>query len=437
MIVMKFGGSSVKDAEMFRQVASIIKDRIEQKPVIVLSAVKGTTDSLIASIKEATEGKFDSYTSIVENHTKILEDLGLPQDLVKEELDELKKALEVIEKTKEESKKLLDYISYFGERMSTKILAAHLDSTQTSSKSYISGDIGLKTDSNFGDATMLSGSFEKMNENISKMDHVPVITGFGGKDENGEFTTFQRGGSDYVAALIGSAVDAKEIQIWTDVNGIMTANPQVVKNAKTIPILSFKEASELAYFGAKVLHPKTILPAIEKSIPVLVLNTFEPDNTGSKIVKETEHKEIIKAISYKKGITVISVESTRMLNAHGYLAKIFEAFSKHGKSVDMISTSEVDVSITIDNDENLDLIAEELKDIANIEVKNNKAIMYVVGEGMKHRPGTAGKIFEILGKQDVNVEMISQCFDEISIGFVIDQELTEKALSALHQEVLE
>ena len=437
MIVMKFGGSSVKDAEMFTKVSEIVKARIDKKPIIILSAVKGVTDNLILSLNESLEGKFDAYNEIAKKHKEILKNLNLDETAVDEELNELKEALEVNSKVKEDSTKMLDYISFFGERMSSKILAALLTSTGIKSEAFVSGDMGLITDSNFGDAAILVSSFEKMKEKISEVDSVPVITGFGGKDEKGEFTTFNRGGSDYVASLFGAAVDAKEIQIWTDVNGIMSCDPRIVENTRTIPELSFDEASELAYFGAKVLHPKTILPAVKKNIPVLVLNTFEPDHVGSRIVNESSTTNNgVKAISYKKGITILDVKSTRMFNAHGYLAKIFEIFKKYKRPVDMISTSEINVSISVDSNQDVDRIAEELDEISRVVVYENKAIVYVVGPSIKNRVGIVGKIFTLLAEKDIHIDMISQCSEKVSIGFVLDEEKAEETVKLLHNNLV-
>lgn len=434
---MKFGGSSVKDAEMFLKVADIVTSKLDQKPVVVLSAVKGTTDLLLVSLDESISDKYDSFKKIENNHKIILQDLDIDQTLVDDELDELKKALEVNSKEKDQDAKLIDYISFFGERMSIKILAALLNKQGIQSDSFVSGDIGMITDSKFGDATILEDSPKKLNEFITKLDLIPVITGFGGKDKKEEFTTFNRGGSDYVAALIGAAIDAKEIQIWTDVNGVLSTDPRIVENAQTIPELSFDEAAELAYFGAKVLHPKTILPAVEKNIPVLVLNTYEPDNKGSKIVKESkDSKCAIKAISCKKGVTVIDVKSTRMLDAHGYLAKIFEIFANHKKSVDMVTTSEVNVSISIDSEENLDLIVKELKEIATINVYKNRAIVYVVGNSLSAKCGIVSKIFDLLINNKIGVGMISQCSEKVSLGFSIDEKDMTHVVQLLHKEFI-
>jgi len=438
MIVMKFGGSSVKDAVMFQTVGTIVKSELDKKPVVVLSAVKGMTDALISAYTDAIFGNFDSYKKIAETHAKIISDLKISSDIIKPELDELKEALDVISKTREKSAQMLDYISFFGERMSTKIFADYMTKQGIPSSAFISGDIGLITDSRFGDASILETSFDLMKKAISKIKVLPIVTGFGGKDANGEFTTFNRGGSDYVASLIGAGIGASVIEIWTDVNGVMSTDPRIVPSAKTIPELSFDEASELAYFGAKVLHPKTILPAIERNIPVLVLNTFEPSHKGTRIVKEQKETEgHIKSISYKKGITIIDVKSTRMIDAHGYLAKIFEVFEKYKKPVDMISTSEINVSITVDSKENVDKIAEDLKDIADLDISYGNAIIYVVGSSMKRKVGTAAKIFDILAKNNINLEMISQCFEEISVGFVVNEKDAESVVKILHKELID
>jgi aspartate kinase len=438
MIVMKFGGSSVKDAVMFKTVVSIVKSKLSKKPVVVLSAVKGMTDALILAYNEAPLGKFDSYNKIVENHKKIISDLGVSSDIVKPELDELKEALDVISKTKERSAQLLDYISFFGERMSTKIFADYITREGIAAEAFVSGDIGLITDSHFGDASILESSFSKMKKEIAKIKVLPVITGFGGKDANGEYTTFNRGGSDYVASLIGAAIDAEVIEIWTDVNGVMSTDPRIVPNAKTIPELSFDEASELAYFGAKVLHPKAILPAIQKGIPVLVLNTFEPSHPGTRIVKEQKDASgRMKSISYKKGISIIDVKSTRMIDTYGYISQIFSVFDKYKKSVDMISTSEINVSVTVDSKENVDSIANELKNISEVNVVHGKAIVYVVGASMQRKIGTVGMIMDILAHNKINVDMISQCYDDVSVGFVVDEKDAETVVKILHEELID
>jgi aspartate kinase len=436
MIVMKFGGSSIKDAMMIKKTVDIIKNRLDQKPVIVLSAIQSVTDNLIKSLDESTLNKFDSYEKTVLIHKNILKKLDLSEDILDDLFEELKNELKESNKQKK-SLKLLDYISFFGERLSVTIISKYLDSIGIKSKALVSGDIGLVTDSNFGDARVLEESYENIHKNLINLDFIPVITGFGGKDKYGNYVTLNRGGSDYVASVIGAAVGANEIQIWTDVDGIMSTDPAIVKNTISIPELTFNEASDLAYFGARVLHPRTILPAISKNIPVLVLNTFNPEHKGSKIVKESALENgMIKAISYKKNITIIDIKSTRMFEAYGYLEKIFQIFNKYKKSVDMITTSEIKVSVTIDSKDNLDKILSELNEIASTTVHEKKAILYVVGKKMKDKLGAAGEIFSILGKDKIKIEMISQCANRTSIGFVVSEENVELAVRVLHKNLI-
>ncbi|MCK5139508.1 MAG: aspartate kinase, partial [Thermodesulfovibrionia bacterium] len=289
----------------------------------------------------------------------------------------------------------------------------------------------------FGRAEPLEHAPEMIKEHMAKMDHVPVVTGFIGKTTAGEITTLSRGGSDYTASIIGAATDSDEIQIWTDVDGIMSTDPKIVKDAKTIAKLSFDEASELAIFGAKVLHPKSIIPAMEKNIPVRVLNTYNPEGKGTIVTPKAEKTDkVMKAIACKKGISLVNVTSTRMLNAHGYLARVFDIFRDYQKSVDMISTSEVSISMTINDSNGMDKIVKDLEGIAKVKTEDNKAIICVVGEGLKHTKGLAGKVFSTVGKAGVSIEMISQGASEINISFVVDEEDADKTINALHQEFI-
>ena len=291
------------------------------------------------------------------------------------------------------------------------------------------------TNADFGNAEPLDGSYAAFKKSISKLKVVPVITGFIGKTEKGEVTTLGRGGSDYSAAIFGSAIDAEEIQIWTDVDGMMSADPKIVKNARTLEKVSFAEASELAYFGAKVLHPKTILPAVKKNIPVRVLNTFNAEGKGTLILNEVgKNEQIVKSITCKKNIILINVDSKRMLGAYGFLARLFDVFYKYKQSVDVVSTSEVSVSMTTDNENNVGDIASDLKGIADVKVLKNKAVICVVGEGMRNTPGVSGRTFSVLGKNKINIEMISQGASEINITFVVDGKDAENAVKVLHKE---
>lgn len=436
MIVMKFGGTSVGNAERLANVANLVKSCIKRKPVVVVSAVTKMTDALIRLGKESAQGKGDETLGhIKEMHYEILEQLKIDKKIIEKDIKELS---DLADKTKSEKivdSRTLDHFQSFGERMSSKIVAEQLNKIGVKAKAFNSWDLGFLTDSEFGSAEPLESAYQNLNKNIKKLDVVPVVTGFIGKTENGEITTLGRGGSDYTAAVIGAAINADEIQIWTDVDGIMSADPKIVSGAKTIENVSFSEASELAYFGARVLHPKTILPAMRKSIPVKVLNSFNPNHNGTAILnKAYKNSSAVKAIACKNGITLINIDSTRMLGAYGFLARVFDIFDEYRKSVDVVSTSEVSVSMTIDNDEDIGGILRELGEIAEVSVTGNRAIICVVGEGMKHMPGIAGRIFAVLGKSRINVEMISQGASKINITFIVGGKDAEKAVKVLHNE---
>jgi len=437
MIVMKFGGTSVGDADRISNAADIIKSNVEKKPVVVVSAVSGITDKLLELANNVSQGKEDEiFNNIKDVHYEILRNLELENSLIEKDIEELSKIINEIKiDNKKVGNKVLDSVQSFGERMSSKIVAAHLNNIGIKAQAFNAWDLGFVTTDEFGNSEPLKETFNNLNSNIKKLNVVPVITGFIGKTKNGEITTLGRGGSDYTAAIVGSAINTDEIQIWTDVDGIMSADPKIVSNAKTLREVSFAEASELAYFGARVLHPKTILPAMKKNIPVRVMNSINPENNGTTILnKSNKIEQVVKAIAYKKNIILVNVASSRMLGAYGFLSRLFAVFNKYKKSVDVISTSEVNVSLTIDNEENVDGIVDELKEIASVKVLKNKAIIAIVGEGMGQTPGISGRIFTALGKNKINIEMISQSALEINISFIVDGNDGENAVKVLHEE---
>ena len=433
MIVMKFGGTSVGNADRIRKLGEIIKSRLKKKPVIVVSAVTKMTDTLIKLARDKSD---EALKHIISTHNLIIKELGLNKRLLEAEFNELNKLAGSFKNHNVEiNNKALDKFQSFGERMSAKIVAAQLNKNGIKAKSFNSWELGFITDSEFGSAEPLESTCVNLRKNIGNLKEIPVITGFIGKNENGDITTLGRGGSDYSAAIMGAAIGADEIEIWTDVNGIMSADPKIVPNAKTMERVSFAEASELAYFGAKVLHPKTLLPAMDKNIPVRVLNSFEPDKKGTTIHMGIEkRKSIIKAITCKKNITIINVESSRMLGAYGFLARVFDIFDDVRKSVDVVATSEVSVSMTVDNDDGLDVILRELSDIAITGVEKHKAIICAVGEGIKSGKGIAGKIFNVIGRNNINIDIISQGASAINVTFVVDEKFAEKAVRCLHKE---
>jgi aspartate kinase len=255
--------------------------------------------------------------------------------------------------------------------------------------------------------------------------------GFIGSTESGIPTTLGRGGSDFTASIVGAGVNAEEIQIWTDVDGMLTADPTVFPGGHRVRKLSFAEAAELAYFGAKVLHPSTVVPAVERNIPVLILNSRRPEVEGTRIVGQAIHSgNAVKSIACKKNITLVNIHSTRMFMAHGFLRRIFEVFDHHQTSVDMIATSEVSVSLTIDNPAHLDAIAHSLREFADVSIEPAQAIVCLVGENIRHTPGVAAQVFEAL--RGINIRMVSQGASVLNIGLVVAETDLRSAVEALH-----
>ncbi len=347
-------------------------------------------------------------------------------------LDELVKGLSVVG---ELSPRSMDAIASIGERLSSLIVTFAFRAAGISAQ-YVDARRVIVTDDRFTRAQPL---FEKtyalLQESVRPIvaESVVVMGGFIGATQNGQTTTLGRGGSDYTAAIVGAGLDAEEIQIWTDVDGMLTADPRIVPDAHRVKSISFAEAAEMAYFGAKVLHPATVLPAIERNIPVLILNSLRPEVAGTRITSEPlPCNNPVKSISCKRGITVVNIRSTRMLMAHGFLRRIFEIFDRQKSSVDMVSTSEVSVSLTLDNRENLEIICEELRQFAEVNADDAQAIVCLIGEDIRHTPGIAARAFSALGGK--NIRMISQGASELNLGFVISERDLEQAVTALHAE---
>jgi len=437
MIVLKFGGTSVGSAERIRNLFEIVKGRIDDKPIVVVSAFNGVTDHLINLAYNALKGSFE-MDWLRERHYKEMEKLGIEKELIDEELNELETALKGIMYLKEVNPKVLDYIMSFGERISAKIVARYFNDQGINARALNAYDIGLLTDSNFGNAEVLNESYDLLYDyfNTNK-DFLAIVTGFIAKDLKGNITTLGRGGSDYTATIIGAAVNAKEVQIWTDVDGVMTADPKICPNAKTVEELTYEEAYELAYFGAKVLHPKTILPVKKKGIPVRILNTFNPKSRGTLITNKISRTNKVAAIACKKKVNVLNIHTPKMFLAYGYLYRIFEIFNRHKISVDLISTSEVNVSLTTEDKYDLEELRKDLEEIAELEVYNSRATVSIVGQGINTEPNIAGRTFSVLGKRGINIEMISAGSSKINISFVVKQEDADECVRELHKEFFE
>jgi aspartate kinase len=444
MIVMKFGGTSVESQRAIERVTDIVWRFEAQRPIVVVSAMGKTTNKLLSVAQEAAAGRREQALTLVDE----LRALHLTHGLALagpfaaecdryirthfEWLEELAKGLSVVG---ELSPRSMDAIASIGERLSSLIVSfafraagmccEHVDSRRV-----------ILTDDRFTQAQpLLEQTYALLQEQVSPLaeNAVVVMGGFIGSTPDGHTTTLGRGGSDYSASIIGAGINAAEIQIWTDVDGMLTADPRILPGGHRVKSISFAEAAEMAYFGAKVLHPATVLPAIEKNIPVVILNSRRPDVEGTRISSQAvPSKNAVKSISCKPSITILNVRSTRMLMAHGFLHRIFEIFDRYETSVDMVSTSEVSVSLTVDNPENLDAICKELREFAEVGMENQQAIVCLVGENIRHTPGIAGRAFQVL--RNCNVRMISQGASVLNLGFVIASADLAGAVSALHQE---
>lgn len=353
-------------------------------------------------------------------------------------LTECEQMLTGVKMIQELSPKSLDQLVSYGERCSVRIMAARLNQIGVPAQSFDSWDVGIETDSNFGDARLLP-SYEKSVQNAfgNRIDPgtVAVVTGFIGQDDNGKITTLGRGGSDLTATAIGAALKLDEIQVWKDVDGILSTDPRVVPNAIALDQVSFEEASELAYFGAQVLHPIAMQPAQKYNVPVRVKNSYNPDAVGTIIRKEKSTEErLVTAITYKKGVTVLDICSTQMLGAYGFLARVFREFEKHKLSVDVLASSEVSVSLTLDKKQDetgINALITDLQDCSNVVRKDDHSILTLITDINKSSQVLA-TAFRVFASQNVQVEMMSQGASKVNISFIVKTEYLEKAIAQLH-----
>lgn len=443
MIVMKFGGTSVGTPESIRATCTLIKNVLDRKPLVVVSAHNSPhcrmTDTLVKSANAALTGKPNPQEVIDLQHW-IVDGLGLSRDLVDDLLKQYSELLTGIHMLGEISPRTLDMVMSFGERMSCRVVAEVLRREfGVESQAVTAMDLGLRTDGVYGAATPDEKSYADIRHNVQEMgDTVIITTGFMGLGPDGHITTLGRGGSDFSGTIFGAAVHAEEVQIWTDVDGVMSTDPKVAPLAKSIPTLTFAEAAELAWFGAKVLHPSTMMPAMKYNIPVRVLNTKKPEHPGTVIVAHCDDGEhIAKSIAYRKNITLLTITSSRMLGIHGFMAKVFEICGKHELDIHMIATSEVSVSLTSPNNEKAAAAAEELRLYGEVKVELDKALLSVVGENMAGVPGVTARVTGALAKAKVNIYMISQGASEINIALLIRAADLDRAVAALHKEIFE
>jgi len=445
-IVMKFGGTSVADASAFENVSRIVGERMESRPVVVVSALSGMTDALIRSFELAQAGETDralaSLLALFERHESIADAL-LDEDAAKQFITNLRLAEKEISDlfgvVQADSSSLRDELLSFGERLSSALMTAVLRQDGVEAANVDARECIL-TDNQHGAASpIFAETFNRTRavlEPILESRQIPVLGGFIAATSSGVTTTLGRGGSDYTAALLGAALSVDEIQIWTDVTGVLTADPRVVPQAQTIERMSYGEAAELAYFGAKVLHPKTIQPAIEGDIPVRICNSNAPDARGTLVCAQTETSaRTLKAIAHKKGVTTVQITSARMLGAYGFLRALFEVFERHRTVIDVVTTSEVSVSLSLDDDTALPAILEDLRVLGTVGVEKGRAIICVVGEGLRGTPGIAARVFSTIS--DINVTLISQGASSINFTFAIEEDRALEAVRRLHHEFFE
>jgi aspartate kinase len=449
---MKFGGTSVQDAAAIERASGIVGGRVDRRPVVVVSALAKVTDSLLHIAQVASERRMADAEALIGELQKrhhdtahhLLEGKGDVSEYSLEwlnktitaNLDELSNLARSVATLGELTPRSLDAIASFGERLSSAIVAAGFAANGVRSK-LVDSRLFIVTDNHFTAAAPDMRATEERTRKaltqILESGIVPVTQGFIGATDQGITTTLGRGGSDYSAAIIGASLGADAIEIWTDVDGLMTADPRVVPLARRLRVISFGEASELSYFGAKVLHPSTVLPAVERGIPVHIYNTNNPSCDGTLIAaRPNSASNPIKSIAFKRGVTIVNVTSTRMLAAHGFLRAIFEVFDRHDTPVDVVTTSEVSVSITLDDTSHLSEITSELSGIGQATIERDKAIVCVVGDNLKFTPGVAARVFTAIARTNVN--MISQGASEINLTFVINESDVEHVVRELHDE---
>lgn len=433
MIVMKFGGSSVSDAPRIRAAGEIVRARLVERPVVVVSAFRGVTDELLGLARDAQKGDLSRLEGLRRRHHETADALGVDRALVDPLLAELADLAKGVSLLKELTARTLDHAASFGERLSSRLIAASWAKAGLPARAVDAPDAGLLTDARFGAANPLPEAETAIAAALGGAQDLPVVTGFIGRAPTGDVSTLGRNGSDYTATILGAALGASVIEIWSDTDGVMTADPRLVPTAKPLAELTFEEAGELAYYGGKVLHPHTLVPAVRKGIPVAVRNTFKPAHPGTRIAPRRGPGAGPRSIAFKRHLSVVTVKSPDMLMGWGFLARIFSAFARHEIVVDMVTTSEVTVSCTVDDPRRVDLAAQELGADFEVTVESGRAIVCVVGEGLRDTPGLAAEVFTALKDAGVNVLMISQGASKINLALVVADGDVPKAVSALHE----
>ena len=449
MIVMKFGGTSVANFEAITRTIFIIGGKLDQKPVVVVSALSKVTD-LLYRISDAAAAKNEAETKellaqLRQRHVDLAAEL-LAQSVLKDEavakvnsicdaLDAIAMAVCSLGELSDRNKAII--ISN-GEYLSSTIIAHAMNAKGIRTKWVDAREMMVTNQSYLKGEPDMNAIAEKVPGVVAQayegMDAI-ITQGFVGVTPEGEPTVLGRGGSDYSASLIGMAIDAERIEIWTDVDGVRTADPRKVQNTKYLEKISFEEAAEMAHFGAKVLHPLTIEPAVKKNIPIYVLNSMNPSGKGTAILRNELIEDGVKSVSFKESIKVINIFSTRMINTSGFLRRVFEIFSESKVSVDLISTSEANISVTVDASQNIDPVVKELSEFADVIVDDDKAQVSVIGKNIVRLNGMLKKTFTPLKK--CNVYMISQGASFVNISFVVDREELAEVVQDLHDHLFD
>jgi aspartate kinase len=445
MIVVKFGGTSVGDAEAIARAAEIVRSRVDRRPLVVVSALAGTTNALLQIADQAAAGQLigaaRGVETLRERHIAVAETLlaDWPQatDVIAElasAFDELASLAEALSVLGHLTPRSLDAIAAKGEMISSVLVVAAFQAKGLAAE-HVDARRVMITDDRFGRAEprtdRIAEAAQRTIRPLLDQGRVPVTGGYVGSTDTGVVTTLGRGGSDLSAALFGAAMGAEAIEIWTDVDGMLTADPRVVPTATLIERIRFDEASELASFGAKVLHPNTIFPAVRLGIPVYVYNSRRPEGRGTLITYDAPPCPV-RAIAGKTGITVIKIRSPRMLLQHGFLRTIFEVFERHRTSVDVVATSEISVSVTVDDPTHLDTLTVELSQLGDVSVERNRGILAVVGSGLANDSTNMARALAAIAP--ARVHMLSLSASSINLTVLVDGEDVTRSMISLHKE---
>jgi aspartate kinase len=443
---MKFGGTSVEDAGAIARLSCIVSGRLKQQPVLVVSAMAKVTDALLQAASLASTGDerstFELLDQLQERHVAAARELLPAEDraavFLRELFDELRPLLEGVCALRELTPRLGDRIVSFGERLSTVIVTGVLQHSGVAAE-LVDARECIVTDDHFTCATpLVDQSYDRLRNKLLPLlgqGRVAVLGGFIASNRKGVTTTLGRGGSDFTAALVGAALDAERIEIWTDVDGIRTTDPRLYSEAQPVETLSFHEASELAHFGAKVLHPATLLPAIENNIAVYVLNSRNPHHRGTCVRAESEGPARVKAIAVKRGITLLEASTPRSLRRRGLARDVLHLLEQHGRAPDVASISDTSVTVTVDTREVASLVAQKLGPRVHVQAENSKAIISLVAENIRAIPDLPGQVFAAL--QGLDVCLIAQGASRWSFSFVVEEKDAAEAVRRLHQGLIE